>query len=183
MQKTEENWGMRCACPLPYNLEATLEIKQQPRYSNIEKLWWYSIRDLFDFAMEAHREAIGEFGKPEHEPLWSQNHQCGTGQINHFGSLIRCFGLLMDGNEWGLRNTPVYTYVRRIHGVKIPRTEDFSLKGFKIPEEYHCQNGWIYVPAGWGNDVIRLVRQRIHKVEFDAETPRLKHLMWTPAPK
>lgn len=174
--ETKEPWGIRRACPQQFNLEAPLEITSQEAYRDIEDWWWYQLAELSEFVAEKFHDAVRQFGPPEEPPPWLEASQNGF-------NLIESFGPLMKGNKWENRRCPNYTYVRHIHGRLTHSKGDFCLQGTEFPNPWHCKNRWIYVSAGWGNEILKLIPQRVYKVVFNDSKPQTRFLQWEPVEK
>jgi hypothetical protein len=153
------NWKshIRPIGPTIYNIDAPSEVTKLSGYEHIGTWGWNNIRDIVPWFMSAHNEAVHKLGNPTIGQMvpWIDGTRIAE---------LRCFGLLMNGNEkLTEKDKPRYTYVRCAPD-QPPTKEDFFLQSELLPDEEDCRRDIIYVPRGWVKDATDVLRQGIHQL-------------------
>jgi hypothetical protein len=154
----KEEHYIRVASPAIYNITAPEAIRRRNGFSNINNWGWINYGDLKHCIFDIHTARCATFGKPAVTITWAT-----TGVFELFNS----FGLLMSSNE-DVQSPVVYTYVR-CSGHHIPEEKDFFLLSFEIPRDPDFTRESLYVPAGWGLQVMKFVRAGVFLIRSDRE--------------
>ena len=141
--------------PTIYKIDPPTEIIR--RYgANIAHWGWVNLRQLSYACARAHHVTCTLMGVPKVPTIpWAV--------AETSGGLVKCFGPLMQKNHHMSEPLIHYTYVR-CRQKEALEFEDFFLATPELPTDEDCMGEYIYVPAGWAVDVLKLVRKGVHTV-------------------
>lgn len=156
MKENLQKQPLRLACPTIYNILTPPEVVDPIYKKPIDHWGWVNLIELGLACASASTIAYERFGPPTYPTPWAI--------AESFSTLIKDFGVLMNGNKEAFEKGTLYTYLM-CDQVKPPKVDDCFIQSPKLPDHTICKSGNLFVPAGWSTEVIKLIRDGVQKIE------------------